>query len=72
MVKPKPLDQVRYAIRVRHLSHRTGVIQDCWLSEHSKIPPNPPLEKGDLGGFLPTVVNHTPTEPSKLTCIGSR
>ncbi len=48
---------------------KQDVIQDCWLRNHSKIPltpfrkggmvESPPFLKGDLGGFLPTVVNHT-------------
>ncbi len=37
MVKPKLLDQVRYAIRVRHLSYRTEQAYVHWIRQKEGI-----------------------------------
>ena len=48
------------------LSMPSGVIQDCWLSEHSTV--NPPFLKG-IRGNLPTVMNYTLVKVDIEVCI---
>lgn len=55
MVKPKLLDQVRYATRVRHLSYRTEQAYVNWVRKfilfHNKRHPNE-LDESDVSTFL--------------------
>ena len=54
MVKPKLLDQVRYAVRVRHLSYRTEQAYVSWIKQfilfHRKRHPS---EMDESGGEVP-------------------
>jgi len=55
MVKPKLLDQVRYAIRVRHLSYRTEQAYVHWIRKfilfHGKKHPND-MGESEVSEFL--------------------
>ena len=55
MVKPKLLDQVRYAIRTRHLSFRTEQAYVKWIRSfilfHSKRHPAE-MDESDVSRFL--------------------
>jgi len=61
MVKPKLLDQVREAIRVRHLSYRTEQAYVDWIKRfilfHNKQDPNEIDETYEryMGSPIPTV-----------------
>jgi len=54
MVKPKLLDQVRYAIRVRHLSYRTEQAYVHWIRKfilfHGKSPKD--MGESEVSQFL--------------------
>ena len=55
MVKPKLLDQVRHATRVRHLSYRTEQAYVSWIKRfiffHNKRHPNE-MDETDVSRFL--------------------